>query len=149
MNPMTGMGNSLPSYQKDRAEVWAEIRKLWKKVGTPDSSEDSRLREIVWSYGGVVNPILTTAGQPWPAPFKGTLASMHLTLAIASSLDIVVTTVLGGSSISTDILPAGSRMFRRNFGNEFDVEDTLYPMVNPSTAGTGQSLGIIYRYEMK
>jgi len=146
-NAFSGGGNNLPSYQRDRGEIWAEIRKLWRGVGAANDNQQGRVSEVAWSYGGVVKPAVDTFGQRWPAPTNGVLSTIHLTLAEASTLPIVVTTFLSGEPVSIDTLVAGSTSYKSTLFKRFTTDQEIYPRINATSTGTGTSLAIIYRYE--
>ena len=61
-------GNTAPSYPKDKAEIWKEFRKLWKRVNTPQIVTPVEY-EVTWSFIGVLSTGSSDVQSPrWPVP---------------------------------------------------------------------------------
>lgn len=102
-------GNTAPSYPKDKAEIWKEFRKLWKRVNTPQIVNPIEY-EVVWSFSGVLNDTSSGVQSPrWPAPTDIRITSVTTTLSAGEGQNLTVVVDADDVDIATVAdTPAGS-----------------------------------------
>lgn len=139
-------GNQPPTYQGDKLNIWAEIRKLWIRIeqlkGQPPPPN-----EKAWSASGIVAPGEQVNGQPWAAPCNLILSSLSLTLWAPSSTTYRVATVIADVDVITTAIEAGSRSSLSPIQQRVSKGTLVWPRLLPSVDGDGEMLGIVYRWE--
>ena len=141
-----GGGNTAPSYQGDRATIWREIRKL-QKLLSERSKPAVPPQEKAWSFSGSVAPANDITGPPWAAPANLILTGLSLTLAVASSTGYTVATVANGVLVHGADIPAGFTTWLAPMSIEVSKGQIVKPILVAQLAGTGEMLGIVYRWE--
>lgn len=102
--------------------------------------------EIDWAHNGLVNPTATEIGSPWPAPYKLTINTLHLTLGVASNVNLIVGTMVDGVIVQSSTLIAGNTIQPFTPALTLVSGAILQAILTAAPSGTGKNLGVIYRF---
>lgn len=140
-----GGGNRTPNIQSFMQETQAELRKLWLRLQTRDTTPKVT-QEKAWSYSGTVAPTATIDGQAWQAPANIIITELVLTLQDAGASSYTVSINVGGSFVVTSVIAAGSELQSEVFSVSAAKGTIIYPRLNGNVGGTGKYMGIVLRY---
>lgn len=107
-------GPTPPSYAKDQAAIWKEIRALWRQ--TQQGQDDRFPTETIFSFAG--GPFAGSQSPPYQARLSAKIRQITVVLGTAGSTSSTVVAYLNGTAFSTIVIAAGDK-------TAFDLPDEV------------------------
>jgi hypothetical protein len=116
-------GNLPPSYRREFEALWAENRKLWNAIRTPQPAPVIAYQEIVFCYTGDLPGFAASPG--WNPPGPITLTGMGVVTSSEGAPDLTINIRQGSTTIHT-VFSGPWSVFDEQFRIDVDSSQPLY-----------------------